>query len=271
MPASNLNVTIRPRSEAGGLDLRSRHAPGDTFDFRTLEGVVTGGRDLGLFQVKLPAAFGSGERSWARRGNRWSYRWGYREGVVVAVVVDVAGDYLDLTYTVANETGSVLPQVQIHTCIPTTDAPGYFPEPTVVGGTLGWSELYRRLHVWSGGRRFDFAQTKSGVREPHLSLIRTGGPRTEWGWWRNTDETFDVPVVALSSKDGRSTVSLSFEQSIWASSNTGDNRACFHLFPYFGDIRPGYPSTVRGRLAILPGGPDDALRHHQAFLRTLRR
>ena len=35
-----LNFSIRPGSEAGGLNVRSPHCPGDVFDFRTCEGVV---------------------------------------------------------------------------------------------------------------------------------------------------------------------------------------------------------------------------------------
>jgi len=259
-------MAIRPGSEAGGLDLRSPLVPGNTFDLRTLEGVVVGGRDLGLFKVKLPATFGDGNRCWARHGNRWTFRWNYDPGVLVVVTAQPDRDGVDLEYTLANETSTPLDAVQIHTCIPTTDAPDYFPDSTVVDGAVGWSELYRRLHVWSGGRRFTFADTRPGTREPHLSLPRRGFPRTEWGWWRNAPETFDTPLVVLSAKDGRSTVSMGFEQSVWASSNTGDNRACFHLFPWFGRVEPGRPVRVRGRVAILPGGPDAALAHfHRRF------
>lgn len=263
----SLSIAIRPGSEAGGLDLRSPIAPGDTFDFRTLEGVVVEGRDLGLFKVKLPATFGDGDRCWKREGKRWSYHWTYEPGVRVDIAVRPDGDGLDLEYVVANQTHAPLDRVQIHTCIPTTDAPGYFPDPTVVDATVGWSELYERLHVWSAGKRFTFAQTRRGIHEPHLSLIRAGGPRTEWGWWRNTTETFDTPLVVLAAKDGKSTVSMGFERSIWASSNTGDNRACFHLFPYFGRIEPGKVSTVRGRVALLAGGPDRA---YADFLRRFQ-
>ena len=39
--AAELEIAIRPRSEAGGLNVRSPHCPGDVFDFRTCEGVGT--------------------------------------------------------------------------------------------------------------------------------------------------------------------------------------------------------------------------------------
>ncbi len=36
--------------------------------------------------------------------------------------------------------------------------------------------------------------------------------------------------------------------------------AYFHLFPWFGRIEPGQSVTVRGRLYVLKGGAQDALR-----------
>ena len=71
---ASLQVSIRPGSEAGGLDVRSVHCPGDVFDFRTCEGVVVGSRDLGLFQVKLPPTFGGGQKTWRRDGDRFQAR-----------------------------------------------------------------------------------------------------------------------------------------------------------------------------------------------------
>ena len=54
---ASIDISIRPGSEAGGLNVRSPHCPGDVFDFRTCEGVVVGSKDFGLFQVKLPGNF----------------------------------------------------------------------------------------------------------------------------------------------------------------------------------------------------------------------
>ena len=33
-------------------------------------------------------------------------------------------------------------QVQLHTCIPTTEAPGFFPPATVRSAQTNWAELY---------------------------------------------------------------------------------------------------------------------------------
>ena len=155
---------------------------------------------------------------------------------------------------------NTLDAVQLHTCIPTTEAPGFFPPPTVRNAQTNWSELYDRLHVWSGGRQFSFAETKLAASEPHLSLMQTGYTPVKWGWWVNSHETFDPPLIALTSRDRKKTIALAFERAIWASSNTGDDRACFHLFPWFGRIEPGQSVTVRGRLYVLRSGSHEALK-----------
>ncbi len=257
--ASHLEVSIRAGSEAGGLNLRSPDCPDEVFDFRTCEGVVVGSTDFGLFQVKLPATFGEGHKSWRRDANTWSYTWPYEQGITVHVEVEPDDNSLKLEYTLRNTSPNALDAVQLHTCIPTTEAPGFFPPPRVVNAQTNWTELYQRLHYWSKGWRFTFAQTRLAPTELHLSLMRAGATPVRWGWWVNSPETFDLPLIALTSRDGHITVALAFESAVWASANTGDDRACFHLFPWFGRIEPGESVTVRGRLYVLRGGPQDAL------------
>ena len=166
--AAELEIAIRPGSEAGGLNVRSPHCPGDVFDFRTCEGVVVGSKDFGLFQVKLPTTFSDGFKSWRRDRKIWSYAWPYAQGVTVHIAVEPDGDGLKLNYTLQNTGSNALDAVQLHTCIPTTEAPSFFPPPTVRNAQTNWSELYGRLHVWSGERQFSFAETKLAASEPHL-------------------------------------------------------------------------------------------------------
>ncbi len=256
--SGSVEISLRPGSKAGGLNVRSPRCPGDVFDFRTCEGVVSGSRDFGLFQVKLPAAFGDGNKSWKRAGDTWSYTWSYAAGVEVQVAVQPDGDSLKLTYTVKNTGTNALAAVQLHTCIPTTEAPGFCPPPTVQAGKANWMELYQRLRVWSGGQPLRFSDTSLGRSEVHLALMRRRAAPVKWGWWVNGPETFDRPLIALTSRDEGTTVALAFEQAVWASSNVGDNRACFHLFPWFGRIEPGQSVTVHGRLYVLAGGPQGA-------------
>lgn len=257
--AGDLEIAVRTGSEAGGLNVRSSDFPGEVFDFRTCEGVIVGSKDFGLFQVKLPATFGDGHKTWRRDGKTWSYSWPYAQGVTVHVAVEPEGDSLGLEYTLRNVGTNALDAVQVHTCIPTTEAPGFFPPATLRNARTHWSELYDRLYVWSGDRPFRFSETQLAASEPHLSLMQRGAAPVNWAWWVNGPETFDPPLIALASRDGRRILALAFERAIWASSNTGDERACFHLFPWFGRIEPGASVTVRGRLYVMRGGPQDAI------------
>jgi hypothetical protein len=90
--------------------------------------------------------------------------------------------------------------------------------------------------------------------------MQEGAAPVRWGWWVNSPEAFEPPIIALTSRDGRKTIALAFEQAVWASSNTGDDRACFHLFPWFGRIEAGLSVSVQGRLYIQRGGPQEALK-----------
>ena len=120
--------------------------------------------------------------------------------------------------------------------------------------------ITQKLIFWSGERPFSFADTKLAAREPHLSLMQNGAVPVKWGWWVNSPETFDPPLIALTSRDRKKTIALAFERAIWASSNTGDDRTCFHLFPWFGRIEPGKSLTVRGRLYVLRSDASEVLR-----------
>jgi hypothetical protein len=260
----SISMSIRPGSEAGALNIRSQFCPSENFDFRTCEGVISGSTDVGgLFKVKLPPAFGDGNKSWKQENDIWSYTWPYPEGITVNVAAQLVADGLKLVYTLKNTSSNALDTVQLHTCIPTTEAPGFFPEPTVRNGEKIWAELYERLFLWSDGRRFSFAEARLADSESHLAFVyRTAAP-VHWGWWVNGSETFNLPLIALTSRDRRHTVALAFNQAIWASSNVGDERACFHLFPWFGRIEPGKSVTVEGRLYILEGGPQAAFDRFQ--------
>jgi hypothetical protein len=193
---ASLDIAIRPGSEAGALNVTSPGCPGDVFDFRTCEGVVAGYRDLGLFQVKLPPAFGDGNKSWKRTGTTWSYSWPYEQGITVQVSVEPDGDCLKLGYTLANTSSNAMDAVQLHTCVPTTEAPSFFPKPDVRNSQTNWMELYERLHVWSDGYPLPFSEEPLAKREVHLSLMRQGALPVHWGWWNNGAATFDQPLIA---------------------------------------------------------------------------
>jgi len=259
-----ISISIRPDSKSGSLNIRSQICPNENFDFRTCEGVLSGSNVMDdLFLVQLPPVPGDGNKSWKKQDDTWSYTWPYEEGITVNVKVEPASDGLKLTYTLENTTTRAMDDVQLHPCIPTTEAPGFFPEPTFRNGDKSWSDLYERLSLWSDGKRFSFSEAKLAESEPHLAFMYQGVAPINWAWWINGSETFNLPLITLTSRDGHHTVALAFEQAIWASANVGDERACFHLFPWFGRIEPGESVSVNGRFYILEGGPKEAIDRFQ--------
>jgi hypothetical protein len=265
-PRPDLAALSNPAS-AGGLIVSNSLLPGNTLSYLSCEGVLFGEPTTAtpLFEVKVspdPTAPGA---HWTVTDNTFSYTWKYDEGITLDFAATVAGTGLRLRYTLTNTTQKTLKRVLLHTCIPTTDAPAFFPGETKslsegrgrVGRYMG---VYDRTYLWSNGRSFNFAETELGREEIHLSFMREGSTPIEWEWWINGPETFDYPFIAVQSEDGTFTTALGFEAAEWASINAGDRNACYHLFPFFGDLKPGKSATVRGCFYLTPGTPEDVLK-----------
>jgi len=255
---------------AGGLIVSHSLLPDNILTYLSCEAVLFGEPTTAtpLFALRVspdPSAPGS---HWTVEDDTFSYTWNYDEGIQLDFSGTVVGDGLRLRYTLTNTTQEALKRVLLHTCIPTTDAPAFFPGETKsleegkgrVGRYMG---VYDRTYIWSKGQRFNFAETALGREDIHLAFMREGHAPITWEWWTNGPETFDYPFIAVESKDGKFTTALGFEAAEWACINAGDRNACYHLFPFFGDIEPGGSSTVRGSFYMLPGTPDDALRQFQ--------
>ena len=192
----------------------------------------------------------------------------YPAGIIVKFRAEPQRESVQCTYTVINESTAVLDRVHLHTCVTTTRAADFFPVEmhaadrgsTSTAPSDDFTELYERVFLWSHGQRFAFANRGPGREEVHLAFMRAGETPIRWAWWVNAQQTFDTPLIAVASKDGRHTAGLWFEQAVWASCNVGDDRACFHLFPLFGSIAPGESASVRGGFYLLAGTPDDLYR-----------
>jgi hypothetical protein len=263
-----LHIGPRPGSEAAGLNISHPALPGNVFDFRTCEGVLDGNRDFGLFRVKLAMPGARGVAAWSTNHGSFRYEWTYPEGIVVRFQATADANRASLVYAIINRTVSPLKQVHLHTCVTTTEAPLFFPNLTPPSEShlsansrdRDYTELFTRLFVWKSGQPFPFDTTEHRRREAHVSLMPEGRPPIQWGWWVNSTNTFDEPLIALTSLDGKWTAALWFERVAWASANAGDSRACFHLFPLFGRIEPGASVSVRGVFYLLRGGPSELRR-----------
>jgi hypothetical protein len=238
--------------------------PGNLFDVRTCEAVLDGNRDFGLFQVKLALPGASTRSAWATNRTSLRYEWTYPEGITVRFEATPRIESVELAYTVVNRTTVALNAVHLHTCVTTTEAPAFFPqlatgrESQLPPDTRDkdYTELLTRLCVWSNGQPLRLDRSEHARRQVHLALLPKGGTPIEWAWWVNSTNTFDEPLIAVASHDGLWTAGLWFERAAWASTNTGDDRACFHLFPLFGRIEPGASATIRGAFFFLRGSPE---------------
>ncbi len=260
-------VALSKPDSAGGLIVSNSLLPGNTLSYLSCEAVLFGDPTIAtpLFEVKVSSDPSAPGAHWTVTDNTFSYTWNYAEGIKLDFAGTATGNGLRLRYTLTNTTQAVLKRVLLHTCIPTSDAPAFFPGETKsleegkgrVGRYMG---IYDRTYLWSKGRSFNFRETELGGEEIHLSFMREGHTPIEWEWWINGPETFDYPFIAVESIDGKFTTALGFEAAEWACINSGDRNACYHLFPFFGDIEPGESATVRGRFYLMQGTPEDALK-----------
>jgi len=266
-PRSDLKALSEP-ANAGGLIVSNSALPGNIFSYLSCEAVLFGDpitTSTPLFELKVSTDPNAPGPHWNVTDDTFSYTWNYDEGIKLDFAATVADNGLKLRYTLTNTTKKTMKRVLLHNCVPTTDAPAFFPGETKnlsegkgkVGRYMGH---YDRTYLWSKGRRFNFAETELGREEIHLSFMLEGRTPIEWEWWDNGPETFDFPFIAVQSIDGEFTTALGFEAAEWASINAGDRNACYHLFPFFGDLEPGESSTVRGCFYLIPGTPEDALK-----------
>jgi hypothetical protein len=69
-------------------------------------------------------------------------------------------------------------------------------------------------------------------------------------------------VVILEAVDGVHSAALGFEQADHIYGDTKGNK-CFHADPYFASIMPGEERKVRGKLYLIKGNAEEALRRYQ--------
>ncbi len=244
-------------SKSAAIDVCFHSLPGEVIEYRSCEAVLDGNEDFGLFSVELEPVGSVATQRWHRKDHGLHYEWNYPTGLRVEFRGDPLPSSVQLTYRITNRTGNPLHRVMLHPCVVTTRSASFFAnvrhDPSRHEETP-YGEMYERIWLWSKGKPFSFASLGSSRAEAHLAVMREGEPAIEWAWWKNASATFDTPIIALQSRDRNRVLALSFDHALWASANMGDDRACFHLFPYFGRLEPGASREVSGRLTLVEGG-----------------
>ncbi len=249
-----------PSDEAGGyLYLGGSLLGGDKLKFLTCENVLDGNTDFGLYPLRLR------REDWrSAPDGSLEFRAPAGEGIELFFQARAEGASIALLYEISNKREQVLEYTHVGPCLRTEDAPLFHPGSgaEVLGGAEGrkarvgkndWSELYQRICLWNDDKPFYFSDSKLAKSEKHLAFLRQGATPIDWNWWVNDSLAFDEPVLALFSKDKQRVLVMAFERSDWASSNVGDGRACVHLFPSLGRIKPGESAAVRGRIHVALG------------------
>jgi len=265
----HISIAARAGDPSSALVVRSSLLPDSSLELLTCEALLDGDKDFGMFPVKLTP------QDWKTEGESLSYVFDDPQGLHLRFVATPEQDSVKLEYTLTNGSKETLARAHLHPCLPTVGAATFYPGTQAEAqtgregrvarvGRKDFSELYERLFLWSKGDKFSFRSTELGKSEVHTAFMFKNEAAVEWNWWKNDQKTFDVPLIALESKDGKHVLALGFEHALWASSNVGDWRACMHLFPSFGKIAPGKSATVKGRLYLLPGKAEDALKRFRA-------
>ncbi len=271
VPANARHISIAPRGgePSSALVVRTTRLPDASLELLTCEAILDGDKDFGMFPVKLTPS------DWKSDGDTLAYTYVDPNGLKLRFAATPEDDSVLLEYTLTNGTKETLARAHVHPCLPTVGAATFYPgtaaeaKPGREGrvaraGRNDFSELYERLFLWSKHEKFSFRSSELGKSEVHTAFMFKNQPPIEWNWWKNDQRTFDVPLIGLESKDKQHVLALAFRQALWASSNVGDSRACMHLFPSFGKIEPGKSATMSGRLYVLAGNADDALKRFEA-------
>jgi hypothetical protein len=261
-------LQLEPKDGSGSLVIRSTWNPGESFTFVTCEALVRPNESTELFPMKIAA------KDWKDENGRRSFAWEFADKLRLEFEATPESESVLMKYTLTNGSSETSKHVMIFPCLPSLGAPSFYPgtEEEAKGdpggrkaraGRHDYSELYARLSLYSGGKRFAFTDSKIAKDEMHLSFMRAGESPIQWSWFVNDERTFDVPLIVESSRDGKFAVGLAFDRGVQASSNVGDGRACIHMVPVLAEIPPGRSATTVGRFYWVRGGPDDVLARHR--------
>lgn len=268
-PAAHVRLSLSETGSASALRFESALLPGESLELVTAETILERAKgDFGVFSIK------PGKAEWKTEKGELAYVWRTPEGLTLSFRARPEGDSIALEYTLENGTEGNLERLLVHPCLPTQGSVAFFPgtsDQAVLGkggraarvGKNDYTELWTRVFLWSKGKPFRFADSKLAKEEKHLAFMLDKTEPIEWSWWKNGEQTFDLPLIAVESKDKKHVLALGFEKALWASSNGGDPRACVHVFPSFGNLAKGAKATVHGRLYLLEG---DAAAARERFL-----
>jgi hypothetical protein len=160
-------------------------------------------------------------------------------------------DTIDIEMAVRNESTNRMEYVDWYFC-----AVGY--ESASIG-----DQGLERTHIFDGSGLRTLAEIRGGGVGEEMILV--DGPGGADGFMPNLHGSHKrsstraaAPLVMIRTVDGTHTAALGFERAHSRFSSTGNK--CFHADPFFGlGLDPGEEWTIKGRLYLMEGTPEDAL------------
>jgi hypothetical protein len=165
-------------------------------------------------------------------------------------------DYVDIELAVRNDLTQVMRYVDWYFC------PVAYEAPSIVNPSLDRTYFFDGSHL---------CKLASGIlNSPNETMFLVGGDRGSNGFIpplhaanpRGAMEA-KAPIVLIENNKATHTIALAFERAHTIFCSPGN--ACFHADPYFGpDLQPGEERSVRGRLYLAAGSPNDIFKRFQS-------
>ena len=171
-----------------------------------------------------------------------------------SIRLKAAADYIDINMKIRNDTKRVMPWVDWYFC------PVAFEAPSLLNRDLD------RTYLFDGKRLVTLAETG----DPSETMYLVTGDRGSAGFIPPLHAAHPAsktkaraPLVIVENRAGTHSLGLAFERahSIFSSAGNG----CYHADPFFGhQLKPGEERTVRGRLYLAAGKPQDLFKRFAA-------
>ena len=122
------------------------------------------------------------------------------------------------------------------------------------------------FHDYQGHRTFVFACGRGFVDIDEIQEGRWADHRM-WGG-RIPSRAGDRPPVerlmVKTSEDGRYVLGIATDEAVGVSCNHQESMSCIHSNPLWGPLSPGKAKTVRGKIYLFKGTPDDVLGRYES-------
>jgi|GEM_PF-234258 len=172
-------------------------------------------------------------------------------GIWYRVMITPSLDGLDLRLTLTNRSDRVFHNVTAFPCL---------GNPSMNFVDDGLERTF--IHTKQGITALKDTDRGSGDPERTHYLVTGESPmpgNLEWFWGSGSQHAATEGAILRTSTDGRFTVGMGWERVCELYNNEDASHHCIHAVPAFGDVRPGETRTIRGKIVLIEGGPEQAL------------